>query len=90
MHGVSRALTTYNWAVIGLASVKIVGWSPQCMKLFDMVIFLALLPFPITISFGEDWSSYLLTCTHTYTHTHSTHTERRKAEKEAVGQEDGR
>ena len=37
-----------------------------------MVIFLALLPFPIPISFGEDWSSYLLTCKHT-THTHSTH-----------------
>ena len=54
------------------------------MKLFDMVMFLALLPFPIAISFGEDWSSYLLTCTHTYTHTQYTRGE--KAEKEAVGQ----
>jgi len=50
-----------------------------------MVIFLALLPFPIPISFGEDWSSYLLTCTHTYTHTQYTRVEK-EGGKEAYGQ----
>jgi len=34
------------------------------MKLFDMVIFLALPPFPIPISFGEGWSSYSLKLLH--------------------------